>query len=87
MTVLWARKGFDGVVQVAPFGCTPEIVAKSILPRVSQEYGIPVMSLFFDEQTGPAGVYTRLEAFVDLLYARRRARRGEESRNGSLSRH
>jgi predicted nucleotide-binding protein (sugar kinase/HSP70/actin superfamily) len=56
---------------VAPFTCIPEIVAKSILPRVSQDFRIPVLSLTIDEQTGRAGVETRLEAFIDLLRERR----------------
>ncbi|MCG8400074.1 MAG: CoA protein activase [Firmicutes bacterium] len=73
-TVLMAENGFDGVIQVAPFSCIPEIVVKSILPRVSSDLGIPVMTLFIDEQTGKAGIQTRLEAFVDLLWQRRRKR-------------
>ena len=72
--------GFDGVVQLAPFACRPVIVAKSIIPAVSKDYGIPVLTLFIDEQTGKAGVQTRLEAFVDLLEKRRevKAKRGIE---------
>ncbi|MEA1961556.1 MAG: CoA protein activase [Bacillota bacterium] len=73
-TVLYAKHGFDGVVQLAPFTCIPEIVAKSIMPTVSREMEIPVMTLFIDEQTGKAGVQTRLEAFVDLLEQRRETR-------------
>jgi len=77
-TVLYAKKGFDGVVQLAPFSCIPEIVAKGILPRVTKDFGIPVLTLFIDEQTGKEGVRTRLEAFVDLLWQRRffKARNG-----------
>ncbi len=70
-TLLYAKHGFDGVVQLAPFACIPEIVAKSILPAISKDHGIPVLTLFIDEQTGKAGVQTRLEAFVDLLEKRR----------------
>jgi predicted nucleotide-binding protein (sugar kinase/HSP70/actin superfamily) len=70
-TILYARHGFDGVVQLAPFACIPEIVAKSIIPSISREMGIPILTLFIDEQTGKAGVQTRLEAFVDLLEKRR----------------
>ncbi|WP_227766284.1 2-hydroxyacyl-CoA dehydratase [Zhaonella formicivorans] len=70
-TVLYAKNGFDGVVQIAPFTCIPEIVAKSILPRVSKDLNIPVLSLTIDEQTGKAGLQTRLEAFVDLLQQKR----------------
>lgn len=70
-TILYARHGFDGVIQVAPFTCIPEIVAKSILPEVSRDKDIPVLYLTIDEQTGKAGVQTRLEAFVDLLQQKR----------------
>ncbi len=70
-TVLYGRKGFDGVVHVLPFTCTPEIVAQSILPTVSREQGIPVISFSLDEQAGEAGFITRLEAFLDLLSQRR----------------
>jgi len=72
--VMYARAGFDGIVQLAPFTCIPEIVAKSVLERVSREYDIPVLSISFDEQTGKAGLMTRLEAFRDLLLRRRTAR-------------
>ncbi|MGQ9823950.1 MAG: CoA protein activase [Desulfotomaculales bacterium] len=74
-TVLYARAGYDGVIQILPFTCMPEIVARSILPVVSADFGIPVLSLTFDEQTGEAGLLTRLEAFVDLLKKRRTARK------------
>lgn len=70
-TVLYSRKGFDGVVQLAPFTCIPEIVAKPILAKVTNDYQIPVLTIFLDEQTGKAGLQTRLEAFVDLLAQKR----------------
>ncbi len=73
-TVLYARRGFDGVIQVAPLTCMPEIVARSLLPVVSQDVDLPVLSLFLDEHSGEAGIKTRLEAFVDLLTRRRESR-------------
>ncbi|TYO97825.1 acyl-CoA dehydratase activase-related protein [Desulfallas thermosapovorans] len=66
-TVLYAKRNFDGVIQLAPFTCIPEIVARTILPAVSKDYNIPVLTFFLDEQTGKAGMNTRLEAFVDLM--------------------
>lgn len=78
-TVLYAKHGYDGVIQLAPFSCIPEIVARSILPRVSQELDIPVLTFFLDEQTSKAGVETRLEAFIDLLEKRRERKRGIKS--------
>ncbi|MEA4925938.1 MAG: CoA protein activase [Syntrophomonadaceae bacterium] len=75
-TVLYAKHGYDGVIQLAPFSCIPEIVARSILPAVSRELDIPVLTFFLDEQTSKAGVETRLEAFIDLLEKRREKKRG-----------
>ena len=50
-----------------PFTCMPELVAQTILAKVSRDYSIPVLTLIFDEHTSPGGVQTRLEAFVDLI--------------------
>lgn len=72
--VLFAERGFDGILQLLPFGCMPENIATSIIPRVQEEHDIPVLTLAFDEQTGRAGVATRIEAFLDLLGSRRRNR-------------
>ncbi|MDD4766040.1 MAG: CoA protein activase [Desulfotomaculaceae bacterium] len=65
--VNFARAGYDGIIQVFPFTCMPEIVAESILPEMRSDYGTPVMTMIMDEHTGEAGTLTRLEAFVDLL--------------------
>ncbi|MGE5509526.1 MAG: hypothetical protein ACM3RP_13735 [Chitinophagales bacterium] len=70
-TAAFAQHGLDGVVQIAPLTCMPEIVAESVLPAVGQAGGVPVLTLFVDEHTGEAGLQTRLEAFVDLLASRR----------------
>jgi len=63
----FARKNFDGIIQIGPLTCMPEIVAQSVLKKVSEREGIPCMTLYFDEHSGTAGVFTRLEAFVDML--------------------
>ncbi|MBU1023198.1 hypothetical protein KKB99_02830 [bacterium] len=64
-TVEAAEKGFDGIIQVMPFSCMPEVSAKDILPIVAREMGIPFYSFIFDEHTGGAGFQTRLESFVE----------------------
>ncbi|MGI1658586.1 MAG: 2-hydroxyacyl-CoA dehydratase [Desulfitobacterium sp.] len=66
-TVKYAQEGYEGIVQLLPLGCMPEIVASAILPKIQEDYGIPIMTLTVDEHTGRAGIQTRLEAFVDLL--------------------
>ncbi len=66
-TINAARNNIDGVVHIGPFNCNPEVVSQNILPHVSKKENIPVISLIIDEQTGIAGLETRLEAFVDLV--------------------
>jgi len=70
--VLANREGLDGAIQVVPFTCMPEIVAESILKKVSEDLDFPVLNLTYDEQTGEEGLNTRIEAFVDLLKMRRK---------------
>ena len=76
-SIHFSQNKLDGIIQVMPFGCMPEIVAESILPRVYEDYGVPIMTLVVDEMTGEAGYFTRLEAFIDLL-EQRRNRTGEK---------
>jgi predicted nucleotide-binding protein (sugar kinase/HSP70/actin superfamily) len=66
-TVSYARQELDGVIQVAPLTCMPEIVAQSVLIKVQEVEGIPVMTMYFDEHAGEAGIITRLEAFLDMI--------------------
>ncbi|MFW5996056.1 MAG: 2-hydroxyacyl-CoA dehydratase [Halanaerobiaceae bacterium] len=68
-TVEYARTAdYDGVIHLSPFTCMPEIVAQMILPEISEKENVPVLSLIFDEHTGEAGLNTRLEAFIDMIY-------------------
>ncbi len=78
---VYARRGFDGAVQVFPFTCMPEIVAESILPKVGAAADMPVMTLIVDEHSGEAGMITRLEAFVDLIRRKRRDRSFDTAEN------
>ena len=77
-TLLCQKKGVDGVLHIMPFTCMPELVASTIINRISKDRDYPVLSLTFDEHVSEANIITRLEAFVDLL---------ERRRNGSISRH
>lgn len=49
--------GYDGMVQIMPFTCMPELVAQSILPEVGRDYRLPVMTLILDEHSGRRGVH------------------------------
>lgn len=62
----FAKRGYDGIVHLHPFGCLPELVTRSIIPKMSDDLDIPVLSVSLDEQMGEANLQTRIEAFVDL---------------------
>jgi benzoyl-CoA reductase/2-hydroxyglutaryl-CoA dehydratase subunit BcrC/BadD/HgdB len=65
------EKGFDGLIHVKPFGCTPEIGAIPILQRLSKDYKVPMLFLTFDSHTSEEGIRTRLEAFCDMIEMKR----------------
>lgn len=73
-SVQLSKENLSGIVHILPLSCMPEVVAQGILPQVSCDHGLPILSLVVDEHTGETGFQTRLEAFVDML--RRRAEQG-----------
>jgi predicted nucleotide-binding protein (sugar kinase/HSP70/actin superfamily) len=77
-TVLYSQMGYDGVIQLMPFTCMPEIVAMSLMPSIQVDNNIPVLTLIIDEMTGEGGYLTRLEAFIDLLRNRKEKKQYEE---------
>ena len=71
------EKGKDGIIHISPFTCMPEIMSQNIFPTIRGEHDIPILPLIMDEQTGRAGYITRLEAFVDLMRRKKRAKEGK----------
>ena len=50
----------------------PEITAQTIITnKLKKIYDLPVIFFSFNEQSAQEGFRTRLEAFVDLMHARR----------------
>lgn len=70
-TILFSKKGIDGVIHLKPHGCMPEVVAMSALYKVSKDYKISMLFFSFDEHSSPTGVDTRLEAFIELVKRRK----------------
>lgn len=65
---LYARGGVDGIIHLTAFGCGPDsLLDKFMEMKAREQKTIPFMSLTIDEQSGEAGVATRLEAFVDMV--------------------
>ncbi|MBS6366545.1 MAG: hypothetical protein KH420_04285 [Clostridiales bacterium] len=81
--VEWARAGFDGLIHVKSFGCTPEVDAVPALQNISQDYQIPVLYFSFDSQSADAGIQTRLEAFYDMITMKKEAGAREECLSGN----
>lgn len=69
-TINFAKRDVDGIVHVFPFGCMPENIASDIFDKISKDYNIPILSLSMDEHTSRTGLFTRLEAFIDLIKRR-----------------
>lgn len=65
-------KKIDGIIHVTAFGCGPDAMADKLIELEAKNHEkIPFLSIAIDEHTGEAGLFTRLEAFVDMLRLRR----------------
>jgi predicted nucleotide-binding protein (sugar kinase/HSP70/actin superfamily) len=67
-----AYNNVDGIIQLAPLGCMPEVVAMEILSVVGKKEQIPILTLLIDEHTADTGVETRVEAFIDIIRSRKK---------------
>ena len=63
----------DGLIALNAFGCGPDSLMVERIIRKAKQYNKPIINLTIDEQTGEAGFVTRLEAFVDMLFRKKRA--------------
>ncbi len=73
LAALAPREGVEGVIHLWPFTCMPEIVAQSILAGLTEKLSLPLLTVIVNEQTGRAGLKTRLESFAHILQERREA--------------
>lgn len=66
----------DGVIGIMAFGCGPDSLMMDMVRRYSvKRRSTPFMALTLEEHTAEAGVVTRLEAFTDMVYRRKKADR------------
>lgn len=63
----------DGIITLTAFGCGPDSLMVERITRKAKQFNKSLLNLTIDEHTGEAGFITRLEAFVDMLYRRKRA--------------
>lgn len=63
----------DGIITINAFGCGPDSIMVERISRAARKFNKPVLNLSIDEQTGEAGFITRIEAFTDMLFRKKRA--------------
>ncbi len=63
----------DGIITLTAFGCGPDSLMVERIIRKAKRFNKPLLNLTIDEHTGEAGFITRLEAFVDMLFRKKRA--------------
>jgi predicted nucleotide-binding protein (sugar kinase/HSP70/actin superfamily) len=52
-------------------GCLPEISARPFLKKIGSEHKFPLLTLSLDEMTSESATRNRIEAFVDMVRARK----------------
>jgi predicted nucleotide-binding protein (sugar kinase/HSP70/actin superfamily) len=69
----YLQNGVDGVIGIMAFGCGPDSLMMDMIHRQANRLKTtPFMCLTLEEHTSEAGVITRLEAFLDMIYRRKR---------------
>jgi predicted nucleotide-binding protein (sugar kinase/HSP70/actin superfamily) len=67
-----ANQKIDGIITITAFGCGPDSLMIERMVRKSKSFNKSVLNLTIDEHTGEAGFITRIEAFCDMLYRKKR---------------
>ena len=57
----------DGVIEISSFQCGCDAVLKEFVEKDVKKNKTPFLYLIIDEQSGEAGIQTRLEAFMDNI--------------------
>jgi predicted CoA-substrate-specific enzyme activase len=61
--VEYAEHGFDGIVNIIPFGCMPGTIVSLLLHQFRRDYGLPVLNVVVEGTKDP-GESIRFEAFI-----------------------
>ncbi len=69
----YLESGVDGVIGIVAFGCGPDSLMMDVVRRQAARLRTTAfMSLTIEEHTAEAGIVTRLEAFLDMIYRKKR---------------
>jgi predicted CoA-substrate-specific enzyme activase len=61
--VEYAEHGFDGIVNIIPFGCMPGTIVSLLLHQFRRDYGLPVLNVVVEGTKDP-GESIRFDAFI-----------------------
>lgn len=70
--ILRNRRRYAGIIEVLPFECTPQTVLATIIDNHPNREKLNHLRVILDEQTGRAGLVTRVEAFLSNYEAKQR---------------
>ncbi len=77
-TVLFIKEsGVDAVVNTSPMFCMPGTVSAAVFPRIEKEYGVPIISNFYDGSGDPN---KSLAPYLHYLVERKRSGRSSPVR-------
>ncbi|MFC2022367.1 acyl-CoA dehydratase activase-related protein [Chloroflexota bacterium] len=69
----YLQNGADGVIGIIAFGCGPDsLMMDTVHRQATRLRNTPFMNLTLEEHTAKAGMVTRLEAFTDMIYRKKR---------------
>jgi len=69
----YLKSGTDGIIGIMAFGCGPDSLMMDMVHRQATSLRVtPFMNLTLEEHTAEAGIVTRLEAFLDMIYRKKR---------------
>ena len=69
----YLQNGVDGVIGIMAFGCGPDSLMMDMVRRQAvRRRTTPFMNLTLEEHTAEAGLITRMEAFVEMIYRKKR---------------
>lgn len=64
------EEGVFGLIHLVSFGCGPDSLVGELVHGLAERRGLPFLMLTLDEHTGEAGLWTRVEAFLDMIERR-----------------
>jgi predicted nucleotide-binding protein (sugar kinase/HSP70/actin superfamily) len=74
----------NGICNIISFGCGPDSLISEIMAKEANERKVPFMQLVIDEHTSKTGLFTRIEAFIDILKRAGRERAESRASHSSL---